>query len=90
MEFQQVIDGASNLVGRRNLGNPALRFLLLGLGLLLLNCWVYLRFCTTRVLERGPARWVARLFQLPRFIAFLRRAIERTFGTRDEIPIYAF
>jgi len=70
--------------------NPALRFLLLGLGLLLLNCWVYLRFCTTRVLERGPARWVARLFQLPRFIAFLRRAIERTFGTRDEIPIYAF
>jgi putative transposase len=70
--------------------HPALRFLLLGLGLLLLNCWVYLRFATTRVLERGPARWFPRLFQLPRFIAFLRRAIERTFGTRDEIPIYAF
>ena len=70
--------------------NPALRFLLLGMGFLLLNCWVYLRFATTRVLEPGPARWVARLFQLPRFIAFLRRAIERAFGTRDEIPIYAF
>ena len=70
--------------------NPALRFLILVLGLLLLNCWVYLRFATTRVLERGPARWFPRLFQLPRFIAFLRRAIERTFGTRDEIPIYTF
>lgn len=70
--------------------NPALRFLLLGLGFLLLNGWVYRRFATTRGLERGPARWVARLFQLPRFIAFLRRAIERTFGPRDEIPIYAF
>ena len=71
-------------------GNPALRFLWLGLGFLLLNCWVFLRFCTTRVLQRGPARWFPRLFQLPRFIAFLRRAIERAFGTRDEIPIYAF
>jgi putative transposase len=75
---------------RTTSANPALRFLLLGLGFLLLNCWVSLRFATTRVLERGPARWVARLFQLPRFIAFLRRAIERTFGARDEIPIYAF
>lgn len=75
---------------RTTSSNPALRFLLLGLGFLLLNCWVYLRFASTRVLERGPARWVAALFQLPRFIAFLRRAIERAFGTRDEIPIYAF
>jgi len=75
---------------RTTSSNPALRFLLLGLGFLLLNCWVYLRFATTRVVERGPARWVPRLFQLPRFIVFLRRAIERAFGTRDEIPIYAF
>jgi putative transposase len=75
---------------RTTSSTPALRFLLLGLGFLLLNCWVYLRFATTRVLEPGPARWLVRLFHLPRFIAFLRRAIERTFGTRDEIPIYAF
>jgi len=75
---------------RTTSANPALRFLLLGLGVLLLNCWVYLCFATTRVLERGPARWFRRFFQLPRFIAFLRRAIERAFGTRDAIPIYAF
>lgn len=70
--------------------NPTLRFLLLGLGFLLLNCWGAVRFAATRVVGRGPARWLAPLFQLPRFIAFLRRAIERAWGTRDKIPIYAF
>jgi len=69
--------------------NPALRFLLLGLGFLLLNIWVMLRFLATRLIEPGPARWDEDLFRLHRFIAFLRRAIERAFGTMDSIPIYA-
>ncbi|MEP7286015.1 MAG: transposase [Chloroflexota bacterium] len=50
--------------------NPALRFLLLGLALLLLNCRVYLRCATTRVLERDPARWVARLFNFRALLPF--------------------
>ena len=69
--------------------NPALRFLLLALGFILLNVWIYLRFAATRVIERGPARWFPHLFQLPRFIAFLRRALERFYGTHDEIAVYS-
>ncbi len=70
--------------------NPALRFLLLGLALVLLNCWTALRLLATRNFEAGPIRWLPTQFQLPRFIAFLRRAIERAYGTTDAIPIYTF
>lgn len=70
--------------------NPALRFLLLGLGFLLLNIWVFLRTLATRVVARGPARWHVHAFRLHRFIAFLRRAIEQAIGTIDCIPIYAW
>ncbi len=69
--------------------NPALRFLLLGLALLLLHIWAMLRFLATRILERGPIRLAEDLFRLQRFIACLRRAIESAFGTTDTIPIYA-
>jgi putative transposase len=70
--------------------NPALRFLLLGLGFLLLNSWVMLRWFATRIIGRGPARWDEHLLRLHRFIAFLRRAIEQAFGTIDSIPIYSW
>lgn len=70
--------------------NPALRFLLLGLALVLLNCWTTLRLLATRHFEPGSIRWIPTQFQLPRFIAFLRRAIERAYGTTDAIPIYTF
>lgn len=70
--------------------NPAFRFLLLGLALLLLNIWVMLRWAATRVIGRGPARWDADACRLHRFIAFLRRAIEQALGTTDSIPIYSW
>jgi putative transposase len=69
--------------------NPALRFFLLGLGFLLLNIWVMLRFLATRLITRGPIRWDADAFRLFRFIVFLRRAIEHAMGTTDIIPIYS-
>ena len=69
--------------------NPALRFFLLGLGFLLLNIWVMLRFLATRLIARGPARWDEHAFRLFRFIVFLRRAIEHALGTTDSIPIYS-
>ncbi len=69
--------------------NPAFRFFLLGLGFLLLNIWVMLRWAATRVIEHGPARWDENAFRLFRFIAFLRRAIEQAIGTTDTIPISA-
>jgi hypothetical protein len=68
--------------------NPALRFFLLGLGFLLLNIWVMLRWLATRLIAPGPARWREDAFRLFRFIAFLRRAIERAIATSDTIPLY--
>jgi hypothetical protein len=70
--------------------NPAFRFLLLGLGFLLLNIWVMLRWLATRVIARGPARWHEDAFRLHRYIVFLRRAIERATGTIDSIPIFSW
>ena len=70
--------------------NPALRFFLLGVGFLLLNIWVILRFLATRLIACGPARWDENAFRLFRFIAFLRPAIEHAFGTTDCIPIYSW
>jgi putative transposase len=70
--------------------NPAFRFFLLGLGFLLLNIWVMLRWHATRLIARGPTRWDEDAFRLFRFIAFLRRAIEHALGTTDSIPIYVW
>lgn len=69
--------------------NPALRFFLLGLALLLINVWVRLRWLSSRILDRGPARLDPDLFRLNRCIVFLRRAIENAFGVRDSIPIFS-
>jgi hypothetical protein len=69
--------------------NPALRFFLLGLALLLVNVWVRLRWLTSRILEPGPARLDPDLFRLNRFIVFLRRAIENAFGVLDSVPIFS-
>jgi hypothetical protein len=70
--------------------NVALRFFFLALGLLLLDVWTFLRCTCSRRLAQGPFRLELNLFRLARFIAFLRRAIERAYGTTDSIPIYAF
>lgn len=70
--------------------NPALRFFLLGVGFLLLNIWVMLRFLATRLIARGPARWDEDAFHLFRFMAFLRPAIEQAIGTIHSIPIYSW
>lgn len=69
--------------------NPAVRFFLLGLALLLVNVWVRLRWLTSRLFGPGPARLDPDTFRLNRFIAFLRRAIEHNFGVLDSIPIFS-
>lgn len=72
-----------------NSRNVALRFFFLALALLLVNIWTYLRCRCTRLIGFGPFRLDVKVFRLPRFVAFLRRAIERAFGTIESIPIYA-
>jgi hypothetical protein len=72
-----------------NSRNPALRFFFLALALLLIDLWVFLRCLATRTVGRGPFRLDLDRFRLARFIAFLRRAIEETYGTLMSIPIYS-
>ena len=59
--------------------NPAVRFFLLGLALLLQNLWVRLRHTVARVPGPGPQRVRMTHFPLRRFIAFLARAIEQVY-----------
>lgn len=64
--------------------NPAYRFLLIGLGFLLLNLWVHLCWLYTQVAHRGRRRFDAALFRQTRFLNFLKHALERIYGTINE------
>jgi len=72
---------------RTNTRNPALRFVYLGLALILVNIWTLLRFRFCQIPRRGrsgrpldPTR-----FKLRHLAAFLRLAIERHRGILDHI-----
>lgn len=60
--------------------NPALRFLLMGLSLVLVNVWVRLCWLFTQVPRRGGRRLDVGRFRLHRFKRFITRALERTYG----------
>ena len=65
--------------------NAAYRFVLIGLSFLLLNVWLVLRWQFTQVPRRGR-RWLeTQRFALSRFVTFVRRALERLYGTVHEI-----
>ncbi len=66
--------------------NPAVRFFLLGVGLLLVNIWVFLRWEFTRILAKGPRRIDQTRFRFQRFTRFLIRSIEQIYGAVMSIP----
>ena len=66
--------------------NPALRFFLLGVGLLLVNAWVFLRWEFARLITRGPHRVDEPLFRFHRFTRLLIRSIEKIYGAITTIP----
>lgn len=66
--------------------NPAVRFFLLGLALILLNVWVFLRWEFARKPGPGPRRVDPERFRLYRFARFLLRAIEAIYGVIMAIP----
>lgn len=68
--------------------NPALRFFLLGLGLILTNAWVFLRWEFARLLAPGPRRVDEARFRLHRFSKLLIRSIEKLYGTIAAIPTH--
>lgn len=68
--------------------NPALRFFLLGIGMVLVNCWVFLRWEFARAAGRGPRRVDPQRFRFHRFVRFLVRAIEDVYDVVTSIPTH--
>ena len=68
------------LLGWTTSPNPAYRFVLMGVGFILLNLWVQLCWEFTQVARRGGRFLNAQLFRLQRFIHFLVHALENLYG----------
>jgi putative transposase len=79
----------NKLLGWTTSPNPAYRFVLIGLGFLLLNLWVHLCWVYTQVAHRGRRAFAAFLFRQARFINFLKHALERIYGTVNKITASA-
>jgi hypothetical protein len=60
--------------------NPALRFLLIALGFILVNLWQELRWRFAQVPRRGGRKIDKARFELQRMASFLNRAIEAIYG----------
>ena len=71
---------ANRLLGWTSSPNAAYRFVLMGLGFVLLNLWVHLCWQYTQVARRGGRDLARELFRQHRFIKFLIRALERLYG----------
>jgi hypothetical protein len=65
---------------RTSTPNPALRFLLMGIALLIVNMWIRLHWLFLRLPGSGPRRVARWRFRLDRMRSFLTRAIERFYG----------
>jgi putative transposase len=69
--------------------NAAYRFLLMALGLFLLNVWMILRWHFTQLPRRGGRKLDMKQFQLSRFIKFIVRALEHHYGYVSSITAVA-
>jgi putative transposase len=67
--------------------NPALRFFLIGLALILLNVWVSLQWAYLRLHGSGPRRVASGLFRLERMTHFIVRAVEAIYGVVSVVKL---
>ena len=65
--------------------NPALRFLLMGLALVLVNVWLALQWTYCRLRGSGPRRIAPGLLTLERLLHFLIHAVEAEYGVITEV-----
>lgn len=72
-----------------NSRNPALRFFLLGLSLLIQNLWVLVRWLCTRRPSKGRYPLISTLLRFELFCKFLVRAVERYYPPPDSIAVFA-
>jgi hypothetical protein len=71
-----------------NSRNPALRFFLLGLGLLMQNVWVLARWWFTRRPGKGRSKLIPSLLRFDRFRKLLVRAVERFYPPPLAISVF--
>jgi hypothetical protein len=67
--------------------SPALRFLLMGVALLIVNMWIRLHWLFLRLPGSGPRRVARWRFRLDRMTRFLTRAIERFYGVVTAVDL---
>jgi putative transposase len=67
--------------------NPALRFLLMGIAVLIINMWIRLHWLFLRLSGSGPRRVARWRFRLDRMTRFLTRAIERFYGVVTTVSL---
>ena len=67
--------------------NPALRFVLMGVALLIVNMWIRLHWLFLRLPGSGPRRVARWHFRLERMTGFLTRAIERFYGVVTAVAL---
>lgn len=72
-----------------NSRNPALRFFLLGLGLVMQNVWVKVRWLCSRRPGKGRYKFIPTLLRFDRFRRLLIRAIEALCPPLRSILVYA-
>jgi putative transposase len=72
-----------------NSRNPALRFFLLGLGLLMQNVWVLARWLFTRRPGKGRYKLIPSVLRFDRFRKLLVRAVERFYPPPLVISVFA-
>jgi len=68
--------------------NPALRFFLLGIGLILVNAWVFLRWSSHASCSVVLIVSMKLFFASNRFTRLLIRSIEKIYGTISTIPTH--
>lgn len=71
-----------------NSRNPALRFFLLGLGLLMQNVWVLARWLFTRRPGKGRHKLIPSLLRFDRFRKLLVRAVERFYPPPLAVSVF--
>lgn len=71
-----------------NSRNPALRFFLLGLGLVMQNVWVLARWWFTRRPGKGRHKLIPALLRFDRFRKLLIRALEVLYPPRLSVPVF--
>jgi putative transposase len=72
-----------------NTRNPALRFFLFGLSLLIQNLWGLVRWLCTRCPSKGRHKLIPSLLRFERFCKFLVRAVEDYYPPPDSIEVFA-